>query len=70
MSAERYAATELRTHRCGTLRMSDVGTAVRLGGWVHNKRNLGGLVFLDLRDREGIVQVSFDPASVPAETLE
>ena len=55
-------ATSLRTHLCGALRESDAGTRVRLGGWVHRKRNLGGLVFLDLRDRAGIVQVSFDPS--------
>jgi aspartyl-tRNA synthetase len=63
-------ATTYRTHLAGSLRLANVGTTVRLGGWVHNKRNLGGLVFLDLRDREGIVQVSFDPASVDAATLD
>jgi aspartyl-tRNA synthetase len=47
-----------------------VGTRVRLGGWVHRRRDLGGLVFIDLRDRAGIVQVSFDPAYASAETLE
>jgi len=52
---------------CGALRASDAGTAVRLGGWVHRTRNLGGLVFVDLRDRTGIVQVSFDPNRTPAE---
>ncbi len=54
-------STSLRTSLCGALRASDVGNHVRLGGWVHRTRNLGGLVFLDLRDRAGIVQVSFDP---------
>ncbi|HEY7893366.1 MAG TPA: aspartate--tRNA ligase [Gemmatimonadaceae bacterium] len=57
-------ATTLRSRRCGTLRAADVGASVQLGGWVHGKRNLGGLVFLDLRDRDGIVQVSVDPALV------
>jgi len=57
-------ATTLRSRRCGALRAADAGTRVRLGGWVHGKRNLGGLVFLDLRDRDGIVQVSVDPALV------
>ena len=57
-------ATTLRSRRCGSLRSGDAGTHVRLGGWVHGKRNLGGLVFLDLRDRDGIVQVSVDPALV------
>ena len=53
--------TSLRTALCGSLRAPDVGSHVRLGGWVHRSRNLGGLVFVDLRDRAGIVQVSFDP---------
>ena len=57
-------ATTLRSRRCGSLRAGDAGTSVRLGGWVHGKRNLGGLVFLDVRDRDGIVQVSVDPALV------
>jgi len=52
-------ATSLRTHLAGSLRASDAGARVRLGGWVHRSRNLGGIVFLDLRDRDGIVQVSF-----------
>jgi aspartyl-tRNA synthetase len=52
-------ATSLRTHLAGSLRGADAGTRVRLGGWVHRSRNLGGIVFLDLRDRAGIVQVSF-----------
>ena len=54
----------------GELRASHAGAKVRLGGWVHRTRNLGGLVFLDLRDRAGIVQVSFDPKSTPAEVID
>jgi aspartyl-tRNA synthetase len=40
-----------------------------LGGWVHRRRNLGGLIFLDLRDRDGIVQVSIDPDRAPADVV-
>ena len=60
-------ATTLRSHTCGALRADDAGTSVTLGGWVHRSRDLGGLVFIDLRDRDGIVQVSFDPADSPEE---
>ncbi len=59
MSNSSPFATSLRTHMAGSLRASDAGTRVRLGGWVHRARNLGGIVFIDLRDRDGIVQVSF-----------
>ena len=44
---------------CGTLRISDVGREVVLNGWVSKKRNLGGLIFCDLRDRSGIAQIVF-----------
>ena len=53
--------TTLRSHIGGALRRRDVGTAVTLGGWVHRTRDLGGLVFIDLRDRDGLVQISFNP---------
>jgi aspartyl-tRNA synthetase len=62
--------TALRDTLCGSLRAEHVGSSVRLGGWVHRRRDLGGLVFIDLRDRAGIVQVSFDPAYADAATLD
>jgi aspartyl-tRNA synthetase len=52
----------LKTHNCGELNKANVGAAVELAGWVDRRRDLGGLVFIDLRDRSGIVQVIFDPA--------
>ena len=63
------AATALRTHRAGALTRDDIGAEVRLGGWVHRSRDLGGIVFIDLRDRAGLVQLSFDPRWTPPEVM-
>jgi aspartyl-tRNA synthetase len=54
-----------RTHTCGELRLAQVGQAVTVTGWAHKVRDLGGVVFIDLRDRTGIVQLTLDPANFP-----
>jgi len=62
-------ATSLRSDSGGLLTRADAGRTVRLGGWVHRRRDLGGLVFIDLRDRHGLVQLSCDPAFTPPEII-
>ncbi|MFI8290468.1 aspartate--tRNA ligase [Streptomyces sp. ms191] len=59
-----------RSHTCGELRASDVGTDVRLSGWLHNRRDLGGILFIDLRDHYGITQLVARPGTAAAEALD
>jgi aspartyl-tRNA synthetase len=58
-------ATSYRTHTCGQLRLADAGSPAMLSGWVHRRRDLGHLIFLDLRDRHGITQVVIDRTDHP-----
>ncbi|HEX6064087.1 MAG TPA: aspartate--tRNA ligase, partial [Longimicrobiales bacterium] len=62
--------THFRSHRVGSLRAEHVGQNVKLAGWVHRRRDLGGLIFIDLRDRTGRVQLSFGPDFTPSDVFE
>ncbi|OIJ98927.1 aspartate--tRNA ligase [Streptomyces colonosanans] len=59
-----------RSHTCGELRASDVGSDVRLSGWLHNRRDLGGILFIDLRDHYGITQLVARPGTPAYEELD
>jgi aspartyl-tRNA synthetase len=59
-----------RTHTCGQLRKAHVGQSVKLSGWLHRRRDLGGVMFIDLRDHYGITQIVFNPGAPGFETGE
>ncbi len=69
-SAPMSSMHRYRSHTCGALRDANVGSHVRLSGWVHNIRDLGGLLFIDLRDHYGLTQIVAEPGSAAFKDLE
>jgi len=65
-----YMSHLARSHRCLDLSISRIGTVVTVNGWVNRRRDHGGVIFIDLRDRSGIVQLVFNPESTPASVME
>ena len=59
-----------RTHRCAEVTKAEIGSTVTLMGWVQKSRNKGGIVFVDLRDRSGIMQIIFENGDIDAEGFE
>ena len=59
-----------RTHRCTEISSANIGQEVTVMGWVQKSRNKGGIIFVDLRDRSGILQIIFEESDVKAEALQ
>jgi aspartyl-tRNA synthetase len=70
MTEHEIGSTSMRSRMVANVTEADAGTPLRLAGWVHRRRDLGGLVFLDLRDRSGLLQVSLGPGWTDASSLE